>query len=217
MSQLAGRKQPQLLQPFWPLEDPHGVSHVQLDGEPPLNAERVMPLMLRLAAQSDAMRSLQTSDGDLLSEQAASALRGEMAEGLRELAELVDEASAAPIRLRAKALAGSAGHREMTLAIAARDTAPPLEIICGPLCTWRMKTRTGLHSFLAAAHDDRHQDLLDAFDAALEEAMAELRGKLDAEGMKVAFPLPMHVTNLLASAGEAAGHPKHFAYFMPED
>ena len=27
----------------------------------------------------------------------------------------------------------------------------------------------------------------------------------------------MNVTNLLISAGEAAGHPKHFAYFMPED
>jgi hypothetical protein len=217
MSQLAGRKQPQLLQPFWPLEDPHGVSHVRLDGEPPLNAERVMPLLLKLAAQSDAMRSLQTSDGDLLSERVASALRGEMAEGLRELADLVDEESAGPIRLRAKALGGSAGHREMTLAIAARDMAPSLEIVCGPLCTWRMKTRTGLHSFLAAARDDRHQDLLDALDAALEDAMSELRGELDAEGMKVSFPLPMHVTNLLASAGEAAGHPKHFAYFMPED
>jgi hypothetical protein len=27
----------------------------------------------------------------------------------------------------------------------------------------------------------------------------------------------MNVTDLLISAGEAAGHPKHFAYFMPED
>jgi hypothetical protein len=35
--------------------------------------------------------------------------------------------------------------------------------------------------------------------------------------MGVPFKLPMNVTNLLLSAGEAAGHPKHFAYFMPED
>ena len=35
--------------------------------------------------------------------------------------------------------------------------------------------------------------------------------------MHVPFKLPMNVTDLLLSAGEAAGHPKHFAYFMPED
>jgi hypothetical protein len=217
MSQLAGRKQPQLLQPFWPLEDPHGVSHVRLDGEAPADSERVMPLLLRLAAQSDAMRSLQTSDGAPVSGRIASALRGEMAEGMRELAELVDEESAALIRLRAKALAGSAEHRETTLAVAARTASPALQVVCGPLCTWRMKTRVGLHSFLAAARDDDRQELLDTFDASLEGAMEELRNELDADGMKVSFPLPMHVTNLLASAGEAAGHPKHFAYFMPED
>jgi hypothetical protein len=217
MSQLAGRKQPQLLEPFWPLADQHGVSHVRLDGEPPSNSERVMPLLLRLAAQSEAMRSLQTADGNLVAEQAASVLQGEMAEGMRELAELVDEESAALIRLRAKVLAGGAEHRETTLAIAARDASPALEIVCGPLCTWRMKTREGLHSFLAASRDDRNQALLDEFDDALDNAMEELRNELDAEGMKVSFPLPMHVTNLLASAGEAAGHPKHFAYFMPED
>jgi hypothetical protein len=217
MSQLADRKQPQLLEPFWPLEDQHGVSHVRLDGEPPSSPERVMPLLLRLAAQSEAMRSLQTAEGDLVSEQAASVLQGEMAEGMRELAELVDEESAALIRLRAKVLSGGAGHRETTLAIAARDASPALEVVCGPLCTWRMKTREGLHSFLAAARDDRNQALLDRFDDALDDAMEELRNELDAEGMKVSFPLPMHVTDLLASAGEAAGHPKHFAYFMPED
>lgn len=218
MSQLAGRKQQRLLQSFWPIEDPHGVSHVRLDGEPPSNPERTMPLLQRLAVQSDALRSLQAADGEPVSERAASALRGEMAEGMRELAELVDPDSAAQIRLRAKVLAGSAEHRDVTLAVAARAAAPELEIVCGPLCTWRMKTRVGLHSFLAAARDERNQELLDVLDASLEGAMQALRAEVDAsEGMRVAFPLPMHVTDLLASGGEAAGHPKHFAYFMPED
>jgi hypothetical protein len=217
MSQLAGRKQPQLLQPFWPLEDPHGVSHVRLDGEPPANPERVMPLLLRLAAQSEAMRSLQTSDCDLVSERAASALRGEMAEGMRELAELADEESAEVIRLRAKILAGSADHGETTVAIAARDALPELEVVCGPLCTWRMKTREPLHSFLAAARDEPHQELLGRLDSALDDAIGDVGDELEANEMRVSFPLPMNVTNLLASAGEAAGHPKHFAYFMPED
>jgi hypothetical protein len=217
MSELASRKPPQLLSPFWPLEDQHGVGHVRLDGEPPANAEQAMPLLLKLAAQSEAMRSLQSAEGEDLSESAASVLRGEMAEGMRELAGLVDADSAEVIRLRAKGLAGGIGHREMTLEIAQGGPPPALEVVCGPLCTWRMKTRVGLHSFLAAARDEAQQDLLDQLDDSLEDALRAVEGKIDAEGMGVPFKLPMNVTDLLLSAGEAAGHPKHFAYFMPED
>jgi hypothetical protein len=217
MSQLADRKPPQLLSPYWPLEDQHGVANVRLDAEPPDNGDAVMPLLLRLAAQSDAMRNLQTSQGEVLSEFGASALRGEMAEGLRELAELVDEESAEIIRLRAKILAGSAGHRETTVEIAARNASPALEVVCGPLCTWRMKTRRPFHSMLAAARDARNQALLDKLDESVDEAIAGIGDTLEADGMRVSFPLPMNVTDLLVSAGEAAGHPKHFAYFLPED
>lgn len=217
MSELAGRTPPQLLAPFWPLDDQHGVGHVALDGQPPANAEAVMPLLLSLAAQSEALRSLQTAKGEALSENAASVLRGEMAEGMRELADLLDEESAETVRLRAKGLAGGIEHREMTLAIAASDRPPALEIVCGPLCTWRMKTRVGLHSFLAAARDEAQQELLDELDDSLEDALAAVEAEIGANEMSVPFKLPMNVTELLISAGEAAGHPKHFAYFMPED
>ncbi len=217
MSELASRKSPQLLSPFWPLDDQHGVGHVKLEAQPAANAERTMPLLLQLAAQSDAMRSLQTCSGEPVSERGASALRGEMAEGLRELAELVDEESALLIRMRAKALAGAAGHEETTLKIAARGATPQLEIVCGPLCTWRPKTREPLHSFIAAARNERHQAILDRLDDAFEEALEELRRDLEAPGLKLDFALPFNVTDLICSAGEAAGHPKHFAYFLPED
>ena len=217
MSELASRKPPQLLSPFWPLDDQHGVGHVRLEDEPPDNAEQVTPLLLKLAAQSEAMRSLQSAEAEALSDSAASVLRGEMAEGLRELADLVDEQSAEVIRLRAKGLAGGVDHREMTLEIAGSGRPPALEIVCGPLCTWRMKTRIGLHSFLAAARDEAQQELLDQLDDALGDALRAVEAEIDAKGMGVPFKLPMNVTNLLLSAGEAAGHPKHFAYFMPED
>jgi hypothetical protein len=217
MSELASRKPPQLLSPFWPLDDQHGVGHVRLEGEPPTNPAQVTPLLLKLAAQSDAMRSLQSAEGEDLSDSAASALRGEMAEGLRELAELVDDESAEAIRQRAKGLAGGIEHREMTLEIARNGSPPPLEVVCGPLCTWRMKTRIGLHSFLAAARDEAQQELLDQLDDSLEDALAVVEAEIGAKGMSVPFKLPMNVTDLLVSAGEAAGHPKHFAYFMPED
>jgi hypothetical protein len=95
---LASRSAPQLLPPFWPIDDQHGVGHVRLDGEPPANAAEAMPLLLQLAAQSDALRSLQSAEGEILSESAASVLRGEMAERMRELADLLDEDSAAAVR-----------------------------------------------------------------------------------------------------------------------
>jgi hypothetical protein len=216
-SNLAGGMPPRLLAPFWPLDDQHGVGHVALDGEPPSNPTEVMPLLVRLAAQSEAMRSLESADGEVLSESAASALRGEMAEGMRELADLLDPESAEIVRLRAKGLAGGIEHREMTLEIAQSGPPPAMEVVCGPLCTWRMKTRVGLHSFVAAARDESRQKLLDELDASLEEALAEVEAEIGGSGMYVPFKLPMNVTDLLISAGEAAGHPKHFAYFMPED
>jgi hypothetical protein len=217
MSDPASSKPPQLLSPFWPLDDQHGVGHVRLEGEPPANAEQAMPLLLKLAAQSEAMRSLQSAEGEDLSERAASALRSEMSEGLRELADLVDDESAETIRLRAKGLAGDIGHREMTLEVARSGPPPALEVVCGPLCTWRMKTRVGLHSFLAAARDEAQQELLDQLDVSLDDALRAVEAEIGAKEMGVPFKLPMNVTNLLISAGEAAGHPKHFAYFMPED
>ncbi len=217
MSELASRMQAQLLPPFWPVDTQHGVCHVRLDGEPAADVERAMPLLVELAAQSEAMRSLQSDAGEVLSEAAATVLRGEMAEGMRELAKLVDEQSAAAIRLRAKGLAGGIEHREMTLEIARGGPPPALEVVCGPLCTWRMKTRAGLHSFVAAARDAEQQELLDRLDDSLDDALTEVEGEIGASGMHVPFKLPMNVTDLLISAGEAAGHPKHFAYFMPED
>ncbi len=217
MSQLASRRAPQLLPPFWPIEDQHGVGHIRLDGEPPSNPAEAMPLLLKLAAQSDALRSLQSAEGEAVSENAASVLRGEMAECMRELADLLDPDSAEAVRLRAKGLAGGIEHREMTLEIARSGPPPALEVVCGPLCTWRMKTRVGLHSFLAAARDERQQEILDRLDDSLEPALAAVEAEIGASGMNVPFKLPMNVTNLLLSAGEAAGHPKHFAYFMPED
>jgi len=217
MSELASRKPPQLLSPFWPLDDQHGVGNVRLEGEPPTNAAQVTPLLLKLAAKSEAMRNLQSADGEDLSEGAASVLRGEMAEGLRELADLVDEESAEVIRMRAKGLAGGIEHREMTLEVARNGKPPALEVVCGPLCTWRMKTRIGLHSFLAAARDEEQQELLDQLDDSLEDALGAVEAEIAAKEMSVPFKLPMNVTDLLVSAGEAAGHPKHFAYFMPED
>lgn len=208
---------PRLLPPFWPVDDQHGVGHVCLEGRPGSNPDQAMPILVELAALSEALRGLQTMDGEELSEAAASTLREEMAEKLNELADLLDGESGELIRMRAKALSGAADHRDTVVEIARKNVQPALEVVCGPLCTWRMKTRAGLHSFLAAARDEQNQALLDSLDDSLEGALDALREGIGAKGLHVPFKLPMNVTDLLISAGEAAGHPKHFAYFMPED
>ena len=217
MSELASRRPPQLLSPFWPLDDQHGVGHVRLEGEPPENAGQAMPLLLEIAALSNALHSLQTSDGTSISEQGTALLSAEAADLLSELAELVDDDSAALIRKRADALVDRASAEAITRQIAEEVATPSLEIVCGPLCTWRAKTRSPLHSFVAATHNEQVQGNLNAFDNALDETLAELRNVLEAPGLYSKCAMPMHATDLLVSAGEAAAHPKHFAYFLPQD
>src|SRR6185436_7562859 len=122
---------PRLLHPFWPVDDQHGVSHVCLEGQPASNPEQAMPILVELAALSEALRGMQTADGEELSEAVAAALRKEMTEKLRELAELLDEESAEIVRMRAMALSGEADHRETVVAIARKNAQPSLEIVCG--------------------------------------------------------------------------------------
>jgi hypothetical protein len=202
---------------FWPTSDQHSIGHVALEVEPPSNRDEAMPLLFRLAAQSDAMRSLQSADGNIVSEKAAATLMAEMADDMYKLADLVDDSSARLIRVRADALAGKCSFRDATLRVATDGETTPLEIICGPLCTWRPKTRRPFHSFVAAARHPAATALIDALDDSLQAGLAEVREKLDAPALDISCIYRMNIADLIVSAGEAAGHPKHFTYFMPED
>lgn len=202
---------------FWPLEDQHSIGHVSLEVEPPSNRDEVLPLLFRLAAQSDAMRSLQTAEGQAISQRSAAALLAGMADDMYELADMVDDSSATVIRVRADALAGKCSYQESTMRVATEKLKPPLEVICGPLCTWRPKTRKPLHSFIAATRHQASTDLLDALDASLQEGLNEVRQELDAPALDISCVYRMNIADLIVSAGEAAAHPKHFTYFMPED
>ena len=65
----------QLLPAFWPFSENQALAHVALETEPPARSAEVLPLLLRLAAQSDALRGLQTTDGTVIAEQSAKALK----------------------------------------------------------------------------------------------------------------------------------------------
>lgn len=202
---------------FWPATDQHTVGHVSLEVEPPSNRGEVLPQLFRLAAKSDALRALQTADGGVISEGSAALLRGEIAADMYELAEMVDEVSAQVIRIRADAMAGKCSFQEATMRVAEGKAKPPLEVICGPMCTWRPKTRKSFHSFVAATRHQGATQLIDALDASLQQGLDRVRAELDAPGLDISCIYRMNIADLIMSAGEAAGHPKHFTYFMPED
>jgi hypothetical protein len=202
---------------FWPASDQHSIGHVPLEVEPPSNQPEVLPQLFRLAAKSDALRALQTADGGVVSEGTAAMLRGEIAADMYELAEMVDEMSAGVIRIRADAMAGKCSFQESTMRVAEEKAKPPLEVICAPMCTWRPKTRKPLHSFVAATRHQGATELIDALDASLQVGLDRVRTELDAPGLDISCIYRMNIADLIMSAGEAAGHPKHFTYFMPED
>lgn len=203
---------PQLLPAFWPLDVNHNIAHVSLPVPSFPNSEEVVPILLSLAAQSDALRSLQTADGTMTVPESWW-LEEAICRDLGRLAYLVDNESSTRLWLRVREVhhGGNAA-----LKVADRPGHAPLEIVCGGLCTWRPKTRKPLYSFIAAAHDPLQQAVLNSLDDRLEDAVAQLRDDLGYD-LQTPFKLPMSVTNLIVSGGEAAGHPKHFAYFMPED
>lgn len=177
-----------------------------------------MPACLELASLSDALRDLETASGETLSEQAMSVLKKELVDRLRKLADLVDADTAATIRLRAEALEGEAAHSDTSRQIATEYTAAPfLEVLCGPLCTWRPKTRRPFHSFIAAARHQPSEQMITALNASFQSALGEVRNEIALPNLTVDVVHPMTTTDLIACGGEANTHPKHFAYFLPED
>lgn len=96
-------------------------------------------------------------------------------------------------------------------------SAPPLEVLCGPLCTWRPKNRRAFHSFIAAIRHQPSEEMVAALHASFDRALDEIRLALDIPNLAIDHIHPMTSMDLVACGGEANSHPKHFAYFLPED
>lgn len=202
---------------FWPVSEQHGLRYIDLATAVTPAAAPLMPGLSSLAGLSDALRSIQLANGDTVSAAAEHALRDQIAAELEGLAEIADPDVAAVLSLRAGEFRGDATHAATAQTISERHTPEPITVLCGPLCTWRPKTRSPLHSLIAATADDPSDALIGGLDASLDAATAELERDLGLRDLAFSPVFGMEITNLIVCAGEADGHPKHYAYFLPED
>ena len=96
-------------------------------------------------------------------------------------------------------------------------TPQPLTVIAGPMCTFRNKTRTPLHSVVACTAHEQGDQLITALDASSAAVLKEVNGSCGTPDVTVGGIFAMQVTDLIAMGGESNAFPKHFAYFLPED
>jgi hypothetical protein len=212
---------------FWPEEEQHGVRYVPLHAELSKELAPLAPKLRELAAVGDALRSLQTREGAPLSSEAVDALAERTGTMLNEIAATMEGEEGEIVRMRAAAFLEGGSHGEAALREGSLYELPELTVLCGPQCTWRLKTPSPLHTVVAAVANRPYDELLRSLDEHLQEAAEELRSELLATAPPGGTPpiadlrldecYPMRVTDMVACGGEANAYPKHFAYFLPED
>jgi hypothetical protein len=212
---------------FWPEEEQHGVCYVPLQAELSAELAPLAPKLRELAAVGDALRSLQTREGAPLNAEAVDALAERTGKLLGEIAATMEGEEAEIVRMRAAAFLEGGSHREAAIREGGLYELPALTLLCGPQCTWRLKTPAPLHTVVAASANRPYDELVRSLDEHLPQAAAELRAELMGTAPRLAEPrlselrldesYPMRVTDMVACGGEANAYPKHFAYFLPED
>lgn len=204
---------------LWPAGDTHTVEYAALEPSVPAELTPLVPKLRRLAQLGDAMGSLQAADGSTADEEAAREIAVASARLLNEIAaaEEVSPEAAETMRLRADALTNGTSREAVARREAGLADPQPLTVICGPMGTWRPKTRMPLHSVVAATRHEEGDRLIAGTDSKAEAALAAVGKRLGLEGLDVKSIYPLQVVDLIACGGEANTFPKHFAYFLPED
>lgn len=204
---------------IWPERDNHTLTGVDLDPALPKNVEPLLPQLRQLAAVGDALRALQAIDGSFVHEGHARALAKASAELMEEIAasDAVSDTQADMIRRRAAALVELRHDTGIAHDEAALTTSQNLTVIAGPMCTFRNKTRTPLHSVVVCTAHEQGDQLIAALDASSGKVLEEVNGYCSTPDVTVGGIFAMQVTDLIAMGGESNAFPKHFAYFLPED
>jgi len=204
---------------IWPERDNHTLTAVDLDPQLSKRVEPLLPQLRELAALGDALRALQTIDGTFVSEPQARVLAKASAELMEELAEAdaISPEQADMLRRRAAALTELRHDTAIAHDEAALTAPQPLTVIAGPMCTFRNKTRTPLHSVVACTAHEHGDQLIAALDASAGAVLEEVNGYCGTPDVTVGGIFAMQVTDLIAMGGESNAFPKHFAYFLPED
>jgi len=204
---------------IWPERDNHTLTGVDLDPQLPKGVEALLPQLRQLAALGDSLRALQAIDGMFVHEGHARTLAKASADLMLEIAEsdAISPEQADMLRRRAAALAELRHDTAIAHDEAALTTPQPLTVIAGPMCTFRNKTRTPLHSVVACSAHEQGDALIAALDASAGDVLQEVNGSCGTPDVTVGGIFAMQVTDLIAMGGESNAFPKHFAYFLPED
>jgi hypothetical protein len=130
----------------------------------------------------------------------------------RIAARLPKETDRIAVQLRADAL--EHGYDETILAALASSNEQ-VTFVAGNIATWFGKQRQGLPTAFGCAAEAEQQAAVDGAAALQGEIDRYLRGLHSALRLK---QVPAFAaTSLFFMAGEGDGHPKHIAYFLPED
>jgi hypothetical protein len=204
---------------IWPERDNHTLTCVDLDPQLPKSVEALLPQLRQLAALGDSLRALQAIDGTFIHEGHARTLAKASAALMEELADsdAISQEQAQLLRRRAAALTELRHDTAIAHDEAALTTPQPLTVIGGPMCTFRNKTRTPLHSVVACTAHEQGDRLITALDASSAAVLEEANGYCGTPDVTVGGIFAMQVTDLIAMGGESNAFPKHFAYFLPED
>jgi hypothetical protein len=204
---------------IWPERDNHTLTGVDLDPQLPQGVEALLPQLRQLAALGDSLRALQAIDGTFVHEGHARMLAKASAELMEEIADsdAVSDAQRDMIRRRAAALVELRHDTAIAHDEAALTAPQQLTVIAGPMCTFRNKTRTPLHSVVACTAHEQGDELIAALDASAGAVLEEVNGYCGTPDVTVGGIFAMQVADLVAMGGESNAFPKHFAYFLPED
>jgi len=196
---------------FWPPADEYAVVMVDLSTDLPDLGERFPTHLaqLRDAVQAqwrahkdrpDPGRTRFTDPGPAAAAMAALS---------QDLPGEVDRTAAA---LRARALAD--GYDDATLQSLV-GLEEDVAIVAGRVATWYGKENTGLPTAFGARRDDAQQARVT--EAGTTHSVVADYFRLLHAGLRVGAVPAFLATNLFFMAGEGDLHPKHIAYFLPED
>lgn len=204
---------------IWPERDVHALTSVDLDPTVPAEVQPLVGQLRQLAALGDALRALQGLDGSFTNDDHARELAAASARLMHELADAdaVSPEQADIIRRRAQALSELQHDQSIAHTESALTDPQTLTVIAGPVCTFRNKTRTPLHSVVAATAHAEGDKLIAAIDASAKEILAKVNERTGTSDVRVDSVFAMQITDLIAMGGESNAFPKHFAYFLPED
>lgn len=204
---------------IWPERDVHALTSVDLEPTVPGDVAPLVDKLRQLAALGDALRALQGLDGSFTNSDHARELAAASADLMLELADadVVSDEQADIVRRRAQALRELQHDQSIAHTEAALTDPQTLTVIAGPVCTFRNKTRTPLHSVVAATAHPVGDELIAKIDASAQEILAKVNERTGTGDVRVDSVFAMQITDLIAMGGESNAFPKHFAYFLPED